>query len=180
MFLTCSSMTTYKWLVSGRCFGEQGTWYERKWERKLLCGKERFHRKVGHRDQRQGTSHRLPLQCALEEVINLEHLNYSHQPSPHRSLPCLSLSGTSMPRLLRCLSGKEFAWQCRRQGFHSCVRKIPQRRKWPPTPVFLPGNFHGQRWLANFKPWGHIRDTTYWLLLLLLSHFSPVRLCATP
>ena len=29
--------------------------------------------------------------------------------------------------------------QCRRPGFNSWVRKIPQRRKWQPTPVFLPG-----------------------------------------
>ena len=29
----------------------------------------------------------------------------------------------------------------RRQGFNSCVRKIPWSRKWQPTPVFLPGKF---------------------------------------
>ena len=35
------------------------------------------------------------------------------------------------------------------------VRKIPWRRKWQPTPVFLPGEFHGQRSLAGCSPWGH-------------------------
>ena len=30
----------------------------------------------------------------------------------------------------------------------------PWRRKWPPTPVFLPGEFHGQRNLAGYSPWG--------------------------
>ena len=39
----------------------------------------------------------------------------------------------------------------------SWVRKIPWRRKWQPTPVFLPGNFHGQRSLADYSPWGHKR-----------------------
>ena len=42
--------------------------------------------------------------------------------------------------------GKEPACQCRRhkrQGFHPWVRKIPWMRKWQPTPVFLPGEFHG-------------------------------------
>ena len=29
------------------------------------------------------------------------------------------------------------------------------RRKWQPTPVFLPGEFHGQRSLAGYSPWGH-------------------------
>ena len=27
--------------------------------------------------------------------------------------------------------------------------------KWQPTPVFLPGKFHGQRRLAGYSPWGH-------------------------
>ena len=29
------------------------------------------------------------------------------------------------------------------------------RRKWEPTPVFLPGKSHGQRSLAGYSPWGH-------------------------
>ena len=41
-----------------------------------------------------------------------------------------------LPWWLRC---KESTCQCRRCGFHSWVRKIPWRRKWQPTSVFLPG-----------------------------------------
>ena len=55
-------------------------------------------------------------------------------------------------------SGKEPACQCRRDkrhGFDPWIRKIPWRRKWQPTPVFLPGEFHGQRSLVGFSPWGH-------------------------
>ena len=37
------------------------------------------------------------------------------------------------------------------------VRKIPWRKKWQPTPVFLPGKFHGQRSLAGYSPWGQKR-----------------------
>ena len=33
--------------------------------------------------------------------------------------------------------------------------KIPWRRKWHPTPVFLPGKSHGQRSLVGYSPWGH-------------------------
>ena len=41
--------------------------------------------------------------------------------------------------LSRWLSDKESAYQCMRHGFYPWVRKIPWRRKWLPTPVFLPG-----------------------------------------
>ena len=42
------------------------------------------------------------------------------------------------------LTGKEFACWCRRCEFDPWVGKIPWRRKWQPTPVFLPGKSHGQ------------------------------------
>ena len=34
------------------------------------------------------------------------------------------------------------------------VRKIPWRRKQQPTPVIFPGEYHGQRSLAGYSPWG--------------------------
>ena len=40
-------------------------------------------------------------------------------------------------------------------GFDPWVGKIPWRRKWQPTPVFLPGKSHGQRNLTGYSPWGH-------------------------
>ena len=43
----------------------------------------------------------------------------------------------------------------RRHGFDPWVGKIPWRRKWQPTPVFLAGKFHGQRSLVGYSPWGH-------------------------
>ena len=54
-------------------------------------------------------------------------------------------------------SGGESACQCRR--YKSCrfdpwVRKIPWRRPWRPTLVFLPGKSHGQRSLVGYGPWG--------------------------
>ena len=58
------------------------------------------------------------------------------------------------------------------------ARKIEQRRKWQPIPVFLPGESHGQRSLAS--PWGHkesdvIEVTEHHVLynrLLLVIHFK--------
>ena len=53
------------------------------------------------------------------------------------------------------LSGKVSVCQCRshiRRELNPWVGKIPWRRKWEPTPVFLPGEFHGQRTLAGYSP----------------------------
>ena len=55
-------------------------------------------------------------------------------------------------------SGKEPTCQCRRckrYVFYSWIGKIPWRRKRQPTPVFLPGESHGQRSPAGYSPWGH-------------------------
>ena len=54
-------------------------------------------------------------------------------------------------------SGKEPICQCRthkRHGFDPWVGKN-WRRKWQPTPVFLPEEIHGPRSLAGYSPWGH-------------------------
>ena len=59
--------------------------------------------------------------------------------------------------LPRWLSGKESTCQYRRRrrrGFNPWVSKIPWRRKWQPTPVFLPGKYYGQRSLVGYSPWG--------------------------
>ena len=54
--------------------------------------------------------------------------------------------------------------KCRRSKFNLSVRKILWRRKWQPTPVFLPGVLHGQRILAGYSPWSHKEsDMTEWL-----------------
>ena len=44
--------------------------------------------------------------------------------------------------------------QCGRPGFDPWVGKIPWRRKWQPTPVFLPGESHGRRSLEGYSPRG--------------------------
>ena len=51
--------------------------------------------------------------------------------------------------------------QCRRPRFYPRMGKIPWRRKWQPTPVFLPGKSHGQRSLAGYSSWGH--NSLTWL-----------------
>ena len=52
------------------------------------------------------------------------------------------------------LSSKGPICRCRRGRFDPSIGKIPWRRKWQPTPVFLPGKPHGQRGLAGYSPRG--------------------------
>ena len=60
--------------------------------------------------------------------------------------------------LSQWLSSEESACQCRsrrKYEFNPWVRKIPWRRAWQPTPVFLPGESRGQRSLAGYSPQSH-------------------------
>ena len=85
--------------------------------------------------------------------------------------------------LPRWLSGKEAACQWRRHKFDPWVRKIPWKKKWQPTPTFLPGKSHEQRSLAGYSPWsckeqaivhGVAKSQTrlsYWGYTYILCHF---------
>ena len=53
------------------------------------------------------------------------------------------------PTLRTCLLMQEIV---KRHGFNTWVGKLPWRRKWLPTPVFLPRESHGQRSLAGYSP----------------------------
>ena len=60
-------------------------------------------------------------------------------------------------------SVKESTYLCRRRKrprFSPWVGKIPWRRAWQPTPVFLPWRMHGQRSLAGYSPLGHKESDT--------------------
>ena len=59
----------------------------------------------------------------------------------------------------------------------------PQSRKWQPTPVFLPGKFHGQRSLAGYSSWGcKVSDMTKqpsmhtWMIYIISPHWWMWRL----
>ena len=71
-------------------------------------------------------------------------------------------------------TGKETTCQCRRLGFNPWVRKIPWRKSWQPTLVCLPWEFHEQRSLVGYSPWGHKRVGHK-----LVTKKQTTRLCAT-
>ena len=75
-----------------------------------------------------------------------------------KSAPSSAFLIPAFQGFLGATRGKEPACQCRRHkrpGFSPWVRKIPWRRAWQPTPVFLPGKFHGQRSLEGYSLLGH-------------------------
>ena len=97
------------------------------------------------------------------QVFNLEYLHLISHSSPVRTT-LLSIkwrNGTSLVvQAVKNLPAMQ------RQGFDPRVRKIPWRREWQPTPVFLPGESPGPRNLAGSGPWGPKElDTTERLAL---------------
>ena len=64
--------------------------------------------------------------------------------------------------LPRWLNGKESACWYRRLGFDLWVGKNPWRREWQTTPVFLPGESHGQRSLVGYSFLGSQRIRHNW------------------
>ena len=63
----------------------------------------------------------------------------------------------SLPGFLGGTGGKEstcLCRRCKRRWFDPWVGKIPWRRKWQPTPIFLPGKSHGQRNVVGYCPLG--------------------------
>ena len=69
--------------------------------------------------------------------------------------------------------------RCRRHGLNPWVGKIPWSKAWQPTPVFLLGESHGQRSLADYSSWSLIElDTTEATeTLSLFSSFMLFLLC---
>ena len=79
---------------------------------------------------------------------------------PFPSLPLVCVSAVqweSVPFLgfPGCSDSRESVCNVGRPGFTLWVGKIPRRRKWQSTPVFLPREFHGQRSLVGYSPWDH-------------------------
>ena len=71
-----------------------------------------------------------------------------------------------MYRLPRWLRQWRICLQCRRPRFDPWVGKFSCKREWLLNPVFLPREFHGQKILGDYSPWGCKElDTTEWLTL---------------
>ena len=72
----------------------------------------------------------------------------------HSSVLARRIPGTGEPGGLPSMGSHSVGHDWSDLAAAAWVRKIPWRRKWQTTPVFLPGEFHGQRSLAGYNPWG--------------------------
>ena len=73
-------------------------------------------------------------------------LSLRHQESPHMSLQLGKIIYDKAYFIIKCWLVHVIYWLS---------------REWQPTPVFLPGEFHGQRSLVGYSPWGCTElDTT--------------------
>ena len=69
---------------------------------------------------------------------------------------------------------------CLSPRFDTWVRKFPWRREWLPIQVFLPEEFHGQRSLVGYSPWGHKKPdmterlTLSWHISTHRATYSPI------
>ena len=80
-----------------------------------------------------------------------------HTPGPHPQERPTAMES----RKLGCrVMGPKGHLQCRRCGFDPWFGKTPWRRKWQPTPVFLPGQSHGQRSPRGYSPRGRKESDT--------------------
>ena len=79
--------------------------------------------------------------------------------TPVKTPSCLWLSSMGF---LGSSDGEEYAYQCRSPGFNPWVGRIPWRREWQPTPLFLAGKSCGQRGLVGYSLWGLKELNTIW------------------
>ena len=92
---------------------------------------------------------------ADNEWQHLAHVPLNMTGTPFSGEDKLKCPAASLYGLPWWLSSKEFTRSAGNTGFNPSIRKIPWRRKWHTTPVFLPGKPHGQRSLVGYGPWGH-------------------------
>ena len=98
----------------------------------------------------------------------------------HSSILAWTISGTGESGGLPSMGShgvghdwSDLAAAMQKTQFDLWVWKIPWRREWQPTAVFLRGEFHGQRSLAGYSPWDHkeldtTKRLTHFHLLIIL------------
>ena len=80
------------------------------------------------------------------------HSNTNQQKEPLKRKPLKQQCNITYNGLPRWLGGKESACQAGNSGSIPGSGRSPG--EWQPTPVFLPGEFHRQRRLVGYIPWG--------------------------
>ena len=80
----------------------------------------------------------------------------------------LTNSLPSVAQMIKNLPAMQETW------IQSLGWEIPWRWKWHPNPVFLPGEFHGEKSLVGYSPWGRKESDMTEQLTLSLFSFIPI------
>ena len=90
-------------------------------------------------------------------IVNLQELARPQALKGSQTIFCLTtfLCLDVFPEQSSAIRLSRIHLQCRRPGFDLWLRKTPWRREWQSIPVFLSGEFHRQKSLAGYSPWGH-------------------------
>ena len=126
-------------------------WRKQDWSREhpRLQGYHSKHVKLG----RLLTFH--PLEgFNLPSQVPLIPRRQNHQASPPSLLYWSKASLKKASQMALIVKNSPAVQKTEEMWVDPWVRKILWRRKWQPTPVFLPGEFHGQRSLAGYSSWG--------------------------
>ena len=102
---------------------------------------------------------------SVEETPDLEFsdLREACQPPYKAYIFTIYSEASELHKICRLVLGNYYLWwlrwsriwpQCRRPEFNPLAGKMPWRRAWQPTPVFLPGESHGQKSLVGYSPRG--------------------------
>ena len=106
----------------------------------------------------------------MEGTVRAEHRPCWSNGENHRQL-------TGLLPLSSISAQVEISLQCRRPRFNPWVGKIPWKREWQPTPILLPGEFHGQRSLLGYRPWDCKKSDTTERLIFTFHFFLPPAHC---
>ena len=102
---------------------------------------------------RTGSNHLHTVKRSVSQVLESTYILVEHLREIRRGL-----RGCSDSKDSTCSAGNP--------RFNLWVGKFCWRSQWLPTPVFLHGEFHGQRSLVGYSPWGRKKwDTTEQLML---------------
>ena len=99
-------------------------------------------------------------QSLLNKTVKNKSCNLEKKKKRFLGIESLSISQSAFNTYYHLLwqSHKESTCQCKRHKRLDLIPewgRFPWSKKWQPTPVFLPGKFHGQRSLVGYSPWGH-------------------------
>ena len=91
-------------------------------------------------------------------LLSLSLKRHRHTMAPHSSTPAWKIPGTGEPGRLQSMESRRVRhdWATSLSLFTF----MHWRRKWQPTPVFLPGESQGRQSLVGCRLWGHTKSNT--------------------